>query len=374
MLGEPGSAAATGVITIDLPKIAGNWRRFAEYVRPAGCAAVVKADCYGLGAGHVLPALWRAGCRTFFVATPDEAEEARTLLPEATIYALDGLCGGAADLFAGRGIRPVLSTPDDVETWAQLANSRNKVLPAGLHVDTGLHRLGLSAAAARQLATDKDRLGALGLDLVMSHLACADVPADAKNRDQLLAFETLSALFPGVPRSLAASDGLMIGPNYHFDLVRPGYGLYGGQVSAHQPVEIVPAVKVEARILQIQTVLPGETVGYAAAWRAERLSQIATIAAGYADGLPRSASGTTEKRGGQVKIGNYEVPVIGRVSMDLITADVTGIPTDILNRHTYATLLGDGLSLETAGFAAGTIGYEILTRLGQRFKRTYIEF
>ncbi len=364
-------AGATGIITIDLPQIVDNWRALARLVGPAQCGAVVKANAYGLGSDRVIPVLAKAGCTTFFVATPDEAEQARAKAPNATIYALDGLLPGASDDFARLGIRPVLSTLQDVESWTKLCKMRGKSLAAGLHIDAGLNRLGLPARDARRLAADTTMRAAFELTLVMSHLACADNPADPKNRDQLLAFETLSALYPGIPRSLAASDGLMLGKTFHFDLVRPGYALYGGQASATNPAPVSPAVTVLARILAVNDVAPGETVGYSATWRAKRPSRIATIAAGYGDGIPRSASGPDGRPGGHVLVAGALAPIVGRVSMDLITADVTELEAGAAQVGAFATLIGPGMTIEDAGYSASTIGYEILTRLGPRFARVY---
>lgn len=371
---HPGQiASATGVITLDLGTIASNWKNLAGVVSPGRCGAVVKADAYGLGAARVIPALVRAGCTAFFIATPTEAETARSLAPKATLYALDGLLDGAAEDFARLGVQPVLSNFHEVEAWAALCQSKNQRLPAALHIDTGLHRLGLPARDVRRLAADSTLMSALNLTLVMSHLACADAPREPKNRDQLLAFATLSALFKNVPRSLAASDGLMLGPQFHFDLVRPGYALYGGQASASNPAPVKPAVTVKSRILSVRDVPVGETVGYAATWRAKRPSRIASIAAGYADGVPRSASSPDGRPGGQVMIAETLAPIVGRVSMDLITVDVTDLPVSAAAPGTYATLIGPGLTIEDAGYASGTIGYEILTRLGPRFVRLYLE-
>jgi alanine racemase len=366
-------ANATGVITVDLAAIAGNWRAMAARVAPAECGAVVKADAYGLGAARVIPALSVAGCKTFFIATPSEAEMARKLAPKASIYALDGLVGDDGEAFAALSVMPVLSTLSDIATWAALAKARGTKLAAALHIDTGLNRLGLPSRDTRRLNADRALLAGIDVTLVMSHLASADNPADAKNRDQLLAFETLSGLFPRVPRSLAASDGLMLGPAYHFDLVRPGYALYGGQASQTNKAPVAAAVTVAARILSVCDVAPGETVGYSAAWRARRPSKIATIAAGYADGVPRSASGPDGRPGGNVLIGRTLAPIVGRVSMDLITVDVTDLAPGSAKAGDFAKLIGDGLSIEDAGFAAGTIGYEMLTRLGPRFVRLWVE-
>ena len=366
------SAGATGQVRVDLAQIGRNWINLQGLVGPAECGAVVKADAYGLGAEKVIPALVRSGCKTFFIATPGEAEETRARAPNAVIYALDGLVPGAERDFARLGVRPILSTFSQVEAWGQYCLSVRQRLPAGLHIDTGLNRLGLGARDTRRLAADQTLRSTLDITLVMSHLACADNPADSKNRDQLLAFETLSALFPGVARSLAASDGLMLGKPYHFDLVRPGYALYGGQASQSNPAPVAPAVTVTAAILSVSDVAPGETVGYSATWRANRPSRIATVAAGYADGVPRTASSSDGRPGGQVLIGGVMCPIVGRVSMDLITVDVTDLGHR-LDAHSLATLVGPGLPLEDAGYAAGTIGYEILTRLGRRFERIYVE-
>ncbi len=366
------NAAATGLVSIDLKQIGQNWANLQALVGPAQCGAVVKADAYGLGADKVIPALVRAGCKTFFIATPSEAEETRARAPNAVIYALDGLVSGAERDFARLGVRPILSTFAQVEAWDNYSRSKRQRLPAGLHIDTGLNRLGLGARDARRLAGDETLRASLDLTLVMSHLACADNPADGKNRDQLLAFETLSALFRGVPRSLAASDGLMLGKPYQFDLVRPGYALYGGQASQSNPAPVTPVVTVTAAILSFSDVAPGETVGYSATWRANRPSRIATVAAGYADGVPRSASAPDGRPAAQVRIAGVLCPIVGRVSMDLITVDVTDLGHR-LEQVSHATLIGPGLTIEDAGYAADTIGYEILTRLGRRFERVYLD-
>lgn len=367
------ATGTTGCATINLDQLARNWKRLADLVHPASCGAVVKANAYGLGAERVIPALARAGCTTFFIATPSEAFEARRLAPDADIYALDGLLPNSAKSFAQADVRPVLSTLAEIESWAQLGTRTGHPLPCALHIDSGLNRLGLTARDTRRLAANQKLLDCVDVKLVMSHLACADNPVDPKNRDQLLAFETLSTLFAGKPRSLAASDGLMLGKAYHFDLVRPGYALYGGQASVSNAAPVAPILTVTARILAVNEVAPGESVGYAASWRAKRPSRIATIAAGYADGIPRSASSIDDKACGHVLVAGHKVPIVGRVSMDLITADVTNLPAGSVAAGDDAVLFGAGLTIEDAGYAAGTIGYEILTRLGPRFSRRYIE-
>jgi alanine racemase len=361
---------ATGVITVDLGQIARNWRALAAKVAPARCGAVVKANAYGLGAERVIPALANAGCTDFFVATADEAFDAKRLAPRSTVYVLDSLLGGnAAEAIHEAGGLPY----DDVIAWASLAKRRGRPLPSALHIDTGLHRLGLAAKAVRALSQDAATLKPIAPQLIMSHLACADQTRHPKNKEQLVAFETLSSAFPGVRRSLAASDGLMLGPAYHFDLVRPGYALYGGQATDGLAAPVKPVVTVTAQILSVRDVAMNETVGYSASWRAMRPSRIATIAAGYADGVPRGGSATNTQAGGDVLIAGRRAPIVGRVSMDLITVDVTDLPDGVVRAGDAATLIGNGLAIEDAGYASGTIGYEILTRLGPRFQRFYLD-
>lgn len=361
---------ATGVITVDLDALRNNWRALAALVAPAECAAVVKADAYGLGAAKVIPALARAGCRTFFVATPEEGRAARRLVPEARLFALDGLLAGAAPLLRAADVTPVLSSLDEVEEWAGEASRLGRPVPAALQIDTGLHRLGLSAGDVKALAARPELLAALDLRLVMSHLACADDPSDPHNARQRAAFNRRRALLPPVPASLAASDGLMLGAAYHYDLVRPGYALYGGQAFRGGVTPVNPVVGVAARILQVRTLKAGDSVGYSASWQATRPTRLAVVAAGYADGIARALSAASGRKGGTVMVAGQRAPVVGRVSMDLITVDVTDVAGKVA-RGDLVTLVGPDLTLEAMGRAAGTIGYEVLTRLGPRFVRLY---
>lgn len=362
---------ATGLITVDLDALAANWRALAGLVAPASCAAVVKADAYGLGAAHVIPALARAGCRTFFVATPEEARAAQALAPGSRILVLDGLFPGAAALLGATGAVPVLSSLADVAEWAGEARRLGKRLPAALQVDTGLNRLGLSEAEVRALAADATTLGALDLALVMSHLASADDPSAAQNAAQRASFERLRALLPPAPASLAASDGLMLGADFHYDLVRPGYALYGGQAFQGGPTPVQPVVSIAARVLQVRDVAAGGCVGYSATWQAARPTRLAVVAAGYADGLARALSAPSGQLGATVAVAGQRAPIVGRVSMDLVTVDVTDVAAPVA-RGDLVTLVGPGLSIEAMGRAAGTIGYEVLCRLGPRFVRRYV--
>jgi alanine racemase len=366
---------ATGLITIDLTTLQNNWRALAKLVAPAECAGVVKADAYGLGASEVIPALALAGCRTFFIATPEEGRTARQLVRDARLFALDGLLG-AAELLLAADVTPVLSSLAEIEDWTAAAARHGRAAPAALQIDSGLNRLGLSEADVKTLAGRRDLLDALDIRLIMSHLACADDPADPHNEAQRAAFDKRRALLPPAPASLAASDGLMLGKPYHYDLVRPGYALYGGQAFRGGPTPVNPVVTLRARILQVRTLAAGDCVGYSASWQASRPTRLAVVAAGYADGLARALSAASGEAGGNVLVAGQLAPIVGRVSMDLITIDITDIKGDVA-RGDLVTLIGTtsvgaGLTIEAMGRAAGTIGYEVLTRLGPRFVRSYI--
>jgi alanine racemase len=366
-------AGATGVILVDLARLAANWQALSRHVAPAECGAVVKADVYGVGATRAIPALYEAGCRSFFVATLDEAAQARELAPAAMVYVLDGLLPGTARDLTNLGVTPALTSLEDVRTWGALAHSGTRAPAAALHVDTGLHRLGMSAKEVRELARDSNLLSRLDIALVMSHLACADEAAHPMNGEQLDVFHRLRAGLPRARASLAASDGLMLGADFHLDLVRPGYALYGGQAAPGRSAPVEAIVRVKARILQVHDVAVGGRIGYSASYRATSPRRIATIAAGYADGVFRHASATNETPGGFVAIRAKRAPIIGRVSMDLITVDVTDIDDPAPQRGDWVDIVGPDLPIELVGRAAGTIGYEVLTRLGPRFHRVYLD-
>jgi len=363
-------AHATGVILIDLVRIRANWRALAERVKPAACAAVVKADAYGLGAERVIPALVAEGARTLFVATPDEAAQARKLAPQATTYVLDGLW--AAEFLVGIDARPVLSTLAQIEQWASASDRAGRRLPAAIQLESGLNRLGLDEGDVKRLAASPGLLQRIEVALVMSHLACADDAASPKNAAQRAQFDALWPLLPRAQRSIAASDGLMLDPAFHYDLARPGYALYGGQAMPGAAAPVVPAVQVYARILQMREVAGGQTVGYAATWTAPGPRRIATIAAGYADGVFRAASSSNGRDGGIIAADGVRCPIVGRVSMDLITVDVTAC-TAAVQPGSFAELIGPNITIEEVGRRAGTIGYEVLTSLSRRFHRVYLE-
>lgn len=343
---------ASGMLTIDLGAIAQNWR---DLNAKCACetAAVVKANGYGLGAPSVARALARAGASSFFVAIAEEGASLRAALgggPE--IFVLSGHLPGDARLLRDNQLIPVLNSVDQMLRHIE-------ALPAhrfAVQLDTGMNRLGLEPAewqAVRPIAMSQNPR------LIMSHLACADEPERQMNMRQLTQFREMTDGID-VPRSLAATGGILMGEDYHFDMVRPGVGLYGGMPY----VEACPVVTLELPVIQIREVAPGETVGYGNTWRAERPSRIATLASGYADGILRGMG-----RWARMHAGEHACPVVGRISMDLIGLDVTDCPFD----PEYVELLGQHQSIDTVADYASSIGYEILTSLGGRYTRTYRE-
>ncbi|GEO99848.1 alanine racemase [Methylobacterium haplocladii] len=348
-------------LSINLSAIAENWRRLAAQAPQAACAAVVKADAYGCGLAAVAPVLRRAGCRTFFVAHLSEGLAARALLPEAEIYVLNGLVPGTGPAYAEANLRPVLGALDELADWAEVSQG---TLPAALHVDTGMNRLGLSPAEALTLSGDP-LLDRAGVALVMSHLVSAECPDEAVNARQIAAFAAIRAALPSIPGSLANSSGIHLGRKVHHDLLRPGYALFGGNPMPYRETNPMrEVVRLEAPIAQIREIQPGETAGYNARWTAPAPRRLATLSLGYADGFPRMASNR-----GYALVAGVFCPIVGLISMDLIILDVTAVPE--ARRGTLATLIGDALDLDTVGRAAGTIGYEILTGLGSRYVRSY---
>ena len=352
-------------MTIDLRALVRNWQKLAKLVAPSECAAVVKADAYGLGIEAVVPPLVKAGCRTFFVAFAAEGARVRQAAPDADIYVLSGFSPAAGDVFGSAGLRPVLNSPDDLASWTGAGID----FPAALHIDTGMNRLGIDPEDAIGIGAAGLPAG-LGLSLVMSHLACADEPDHPLNQLQLDRFAEVAAAFPGVPRSLANSAGIHHVPNCHFEMVRPGIALYGG--ASHPAANSGAVVTAEARILQVRRVAKGDSVGYGAAARLDRDSRIAILGAGYADGLLRAAEVNGEAARRQVWINGFLAPLVGRVSMDLIAVDVTDIPPEQVGPDGWAELFGPNLSIDGVADAAGTIAYELLTGLSHRAERTYL--
>lgn len=369
--GTAGDAAeAGGILEIDLAALYANYRDLAARVAPAACAAVVKADAYGIGLEAAGRALVAAGCDTFFVALVDEARRLRRVAPKAVIYVLNGLNPGTAAAYAAINARPVLGSRQEIEEWDQHAR-KSRVAPAAIHIDTGMARHGLTLAEANTLADGMTPLS-FKPSLIMSHLACADDPQNPMTGRQTAAFGTIAARFPGIPASLANSAGLLAFPDTHFDLVRPGIALYGGAIFLSGENPMRPVVRIGIRVVQVREAKAGDGVGYGAERRLTRPSRLAILSAGYGDGIPRAAGSSDTKRGAEVIIAGRRCPLVGRVSMDLIIADVTDLPEGAVKRGDLATLVGDGITIDDLGAPAGTVGYEVLTRLGQRYHRVYV--
>ena len=362
--------AALAILTINLAAIVANYRLLATKVAPAECAGVVKADAYGLGVAMVAPALRQAGCHTLFVATLAEGLALRRLVSDATIYVLDGLHGADATEFIAAGLRPVLVSRGEVDSWLTAAGDKADAR-AGLHLDTGMARLGMPMEELDALIAEGSKLRRLRPTLVMSHFACADTPEHPLNREQPRRFRAALerlALPPGVTRSIAASSGIFLGPDQALDLVRPGAALYGLAPVVNQTNPLRQVVRLQGKILQVRRVDAGSTVGYGATHRFARQARLATIGVGYADGFMRALS----NRGG-VYVGDRRAPIVGRVSMDLLTIDITDIPEEQAQPGSWIDLIGPHNPVDTVAAEAGTIGYEILTSLGRRYRRRYLD-
>ena len=364
-------ADARAVLRIDLDALRANWRKLNEASGGAECAGVIKANAYGLGIEQICRALTEEGCRTFFAATLGEGRRIRAVQPGAVIYILDGLLPGAAEHYSGFDLRPALSSLSEIREWAAYCRDRGRRLSAAIHIDTGMNRLGLPESEVEELAADPSVLKDFRVALVLSHLACADVPENPMNAAQREMFERLTARLPPAPRSLANSGGIFLGPDFHYDLVRPGIVLYGGRAHENRPNPMETVVRLSARVLQVFDAVPGSTVGYGATYQIERPSRLATIACGYADGFLRALSSPTGTPGPVGFIGEHPVRVIGRVSMDLITLDVSNVPEDQVYRGAWVEVMGDRVTLDDLTDRAGTIGYELLSRLGRRVHRIY---
>lgn len=357
-----------GHLTIDLAAIRTNYAVIAARVAPARVAAVVKADAYGLGAVAVVQALVAEDCRDFFVAHLAEALELKPFLPaDAHLYVLNGLPPGAEAACAAAGVLPVLNSWEQAMAWRDLAVRQQRRSPAVLQIDTGMSRLGLSPEDVARLGEVPAFFDQVEIKLVMSHLACADMPGALANREQLARFEALAGLLPLAPRSLANSAGSFVGPAFHGDLVRAGLALYGAGPFEGMASLMHQAVRLDARVIQVRTVQSGTGVGYGLTFTASRNTQIATVAVGYADGWPRRLGGR-----GAAYFKGVRLPIIGRVSMDSMTLDVTALANGALTPGDTVELIGPHQTLEDVAADADTITYEILTNLGRRYRRTYV--
>src|SRR5450432_2846767 len=367
---EANEATAPGVLTVDLDAIVANWRKLEKTAVPAECAGVIKADAYGCGVEPVARALAAAGCKTFFVATLDEARAARAALPQATIYVLDGFFQTCGDAFAKINCKPVIGDLNELAEWDVFCRRSGWAGGAAIHVDTGMNRLGLTLAEAQGIVP-RINAGDHGITLVMSHLACAESLNHPLNAKQLASFREIASLFSGVPSSLANSSGAFLGPSFQFDLVRPGAALYGINPTPEADNPMQSVVELKARIVQIRMIDKGDSVGYGGTWTARRPTRLAVVSVGYADGYFRAGSSNDGTRGAEVVVAGKRCPVVGRVSMDLIAVDITDLEKNAARRGHLVTLIGEGITVDELAHHFGTIGYEVLTSLRPRYARIY---
>jgi alanine racemase len=353
----------TAILDINLNAIAANWRSL-DATHPGATAGIVKANAYGLGATYVAPKLFAAGCRHFFVAHLSEALAIRALLPGAMLAVLNGLLPEEVRDYSVRDITPVLGSLAEIALWQAESRRLEKPLPALLHFDTGIARLGLSQDEFLRLRENAAILDGIAVKFLMTHLVSAEIPADPVNQVQLARFTAIQAAFPGIPASIANSSGTFLGAEFQMDLARPGAAVYGinPKPGARNPMQ--PVVRLAARIMQVQTLQPGETVGYNGIWTAPRPSRIAVLSVGYADGYLRSLSNRAT-----AMFDGTRIPLVGRVSMDLTTFDITDVPQ--AGPGDFIELIGPGHDVDALAIEAGTNGYEILTSLGRRYEQRY---
>ncbi len=357
-----------GLVSVDLGALADNWRLLAARAAPALCGAVVKADAYGTGAALAGPALYRAGCRDFFVAHSSEGAKLRAALPraDARIFILNGLEPDAHPIgdYCAKRLLPAIGSEPEFARWRKDAPA---LAPFALHVDTGMNRLGFESAAS--LGEAVKRHGLHGAALLMSHFVSAELPGDPVNAAQIVRFAAALALAPGVPASLANSSGMFLEAKPLFDLARPGYALYGGNPVPPGPNPMKPVVTLEIAIQQTRWIQAGDTCGYNSLWTAKRRTRLATILAGYADGLPRGAGAVDGRPGAEVVIAGQRCKLVGRMSMDLCIADVTDLPEGAGEAGARAEFFGGQMPIDEFAARSGTIGYHLLTSLGPRYAR-----
>ncbi len=366
-----------GRLTIDLGALVNNWRLLASHAGAAECAAVVKANAYGCGIEPVVTALSNAGCETFFVALPQEGIRVRQTLSAARCFVLNGLFASAVPVYLGEGLTPILGSLPEIQTWVTAAIAEGKPLPCALHMDSGMTRLGLTLDELEAVVGDHEIIDNLDVKLLMTHYACADDIGHAQTERQRDLFLKGATLLPGVPRSAANSAAILQQSDHGFELIRPGVAIYGGEALNHTANPMQQVVKLEGRIVQIRTAKAGDAVGYGGAEVLKRDSRIAYISVGYADGYHRGAShkGVAMRQvapPAQAAFNGTIINGVGRISMDLCAFDVTDILEAEIAAGDWIELFGDVIHVDDVAKASGTIGYELLTGLGNRYSRIYV--
>lgn len=358
---------ATAYLELDLEAVRQNYKTI-QSVLKKGCrlSAVVKANAYGMGAIPTSKALYQAGCRDFFVINVDEALDIKPFLQDANIYILNGVQQGAAPILLREKFIPVLLSLEQIALWQAEARRLDQNLPAILHLDTGLSREGLSYEEVTQLHNNLALLDGLDIKYYMSHLANADESNNSENIGQLNRFQELCSKLPPAPKSFANSHGIMRGQNYHFDMARPGMAIFGYCDSFKEPNQLMPAIRIAARIIRRRPLSLGQPVGYNALFKAQKPMLTATLNIGYADGFLRCLTNV-----GKINIQGYPAQIIGKISMDYTVLDVTDIPNDLTEPGTWVEIVHDADAFEELCTLGGTCTYEIVARLGPRFQRVY---
>lgn len=358
--------AAGAILTIDLGAIRENYRRLKARLGDVRCAGVLKADGYGIGASQVAAVLLREGCDIFFVALLGEGVALRRSIgPGPAIFVLNGIPPGAEPDAVAADLCAVINSGGQLAAWRVAARRAGRKLPAAIQVDSGMSRLGMAPTEVEAAAEDISAFDGIDVRYVMSHLACADEPEHPANERQRLAFERLRKMLPEAPVSLANSSGIFLGARFHYDLARPGAALYGINPTPDKPNPMLPVVRLQAKVAQTRSIEKGVGVGYGHTYHAQGPLSLATISFGYADGWQRRAASAAWFEG-------VRLPFLGRVSMDSIILDISALPAGRLREGDLVELLGPSQSVDEAAGHAGTIGYEILTSLGPRFHRQYV--
>ncbi|WP_419904527.1 alanine racemase [Kiloniella sp.] len=356
-------------LVVDLGAVVENYKTLRGLVS-GECSGVIKANAYGMGSDRVAQVLSEEGCETFFVALAGEGVEIRALLPNAKIFVLSPFLTLDCDLLKEHNLVPCLYDIEGIDLWI---SAHSNPAPVALHFETGINRLGLSTQNLETLLSDKTKLGQLDIKLVMSHLSSGDEQQSRHNPEQLEAFKVIRAEFPNVPASLANTGGILLGPEYHFDLVRPGIGLYGHDPHYYENncSRLKTVATFRAPLAQIKHLKAGDAVGYGATEMIED-SEIGVILCGYADGVMRAFFRHETKEGHEVSLNGFNTPILGRVSMDMITIDLTDIPSDAFNKGDMVEIFGPNSLVENAAAMAGTSAYELFTRVSDRTVRKYV--
>jgi len=359
---------ANSFLEINIDSIIHNYQFINSKVGNTECAAVLKADAYGMGASVIAKALDKAGCSTFFVATIDEGIELRACFSNDRnkIAVLSGLLKGSEDIFYNNKLTPVLNDIEQIKRWGLYNRKKKRPAPSIIHIDTGMNRLGLTISEFYDTVDKQTKLEELHVGWIMSHLACGDQPRDIMNEKQLSVFLNAKKKLPTVKASLANSAGVFLGQSYHLDMVRPGIALYGSGPGSRPSNNLKQVVKLYGRILQIRTLNSGASIGYGASFRVSEATRVATVGLGYADGYLRSLSNSS-----WVFFNGVKLPVIGRISMDYITIDITKIASGKIKTGDFIEVIGDKFTLDDLATVANTVPNELLTRLGTRHHRIY---